>query len=113
MSEDGSAGFMITVLPVTSAAETIPVKNRDREIPGRYDERDAARPVMLVAFFAEDVLGQRRPTEDAHLLRVEEEEIDRLANVAVGFGPRFSDFVNFERGEFEAAPIHDRCDALE
>ena len=35
-------------------------QNRHREIPGRDDERDAARPVMLVAFFAGHVLGESR-----------------------------------------------------
>ena len=57
---DCSAGFMMTVLPVTSAAETMPAENRDREIPRRDDERDAARPVMLIAFLAEHVLGEPR-----------------------------------------------------
>ena len=56
---------------------------------------------MLVAFFAEHVLGQARTAEQPHLLGVEEKEIDRFADVAVGFGPRLADFENFQRGKFE------------
>ena len=57
---EGSAGFMITVLPVTSAAGDHSAENRDRKIPRRDDESDAARPVMLVAFLAGNVLSQTR-----------------------------------------------------
>ena len=93
--------------------ETIPAEDRHREIPRRNDQRHAARPVMLIAFFAEHVLRQIRPANDPHLLPVEEEEIDRLADVAVGFGPRLADFVNFECGELEPTAIHDRGHAFQ
>ena len=75
-----------------------PGQNRHRKIPGRDDERDAARPVVLVAFFAGHVLGQSRQAADPHLLRVEEKKIDRFANIAVGFRPRFADFEHFQSG---------------
>ena len=88
-------------------------ENRDREIPGRDDERDAARPVMLIAFFAEHVLGESRTAHEAHLLGVEKAEIHRLANVAIRFRPGFADFVNFHGGKFETAPLHDGRDAFE
>ena len=68
---------------------------------------------MLIAFFAEHVLGEFRPAHDAHLLGVEEAEIHRLANVAIGFRPGLADFVNFHGGKLETTPLHDGRDALE
>ena len=104
---------MMTVLPVTSAAVTMPRKNGERKIPWRDDKGDAARPIMLIAFFAENVLGQARATEQPHLLRVEETEIDRFADIAISFRPCFADLVNFQRGKLVAPALHDRRDALE
>ena len=40
-------------------------KNRDRKIPWRDDEGDAARPIMLIAFFAGNMLGQTRAADAA------------------------------------------------
>ena len=113
MTDDGSAGFMMTVLPVTIAAETMPREDCDREIPRRNHEGDATRPVMLVAFFAEHVLGQFRPAHKAHLLGVEEAKIHRLANVAIGFLPGLAHFVDFHGRELETPPLHDGRDPIE
>ena len=68
---------------------------------------------MLIILLARDVLSDARPAEKAHLLRVEETEIHRLANVAVGFLPRFADFEDFDRAELKAAPLHKRGHAVE
>src|SRR6266404_7568714 len=76
----------------------------ERKIPGRNDERDTARPVVIVAFFTGDLLGQAWPPEPSHLLAVKKTKIDCLADVAVCFRPRLADFENFERGKLEAAP---------
>ncbi len=62
---------------------------------------------MLITFFAEHVLGQARTSDQAHLLRVEQTKIDRLADVAIGFSPGFANFENFQSGKFVAAPLHD------
>jgi hypothetical protein len=81
---DCSAGFMITVLPLTKPAE--PSRRGSRS--GNSKARSRAtrpRPVMLVALFSEHVLRQLGSAEDAHLLRVEEKEIDRFTDIAVGF----------------------------
>src|SRR4051794_22797751 len=68
---------------------------------------------MLITFLAEHVLGQPRPPPQAHLLSVEETEIDCLADVAVGFSPRFSDFKNLKRGKLKAAPVKNLSYAFE
>ena len=68
---------------------------------------------MLIAFFARHVLRESRETAQAHLVRVKEQEIDRLADVAVGFGPRFAHFKNFKGRKFETPAIHDGGNALE
>ena len=88
-------------------------KNGERKIPWRDDKGDAARPIMLIAFFAGHVLRQTRAADQPHLVRVEQAEIHRFADVAVGFRPRLADFENFQRGKLEAAALHDGGDALE
>src|SRR5262249_10827170 len=78
---------------------------RNRKIPRGDHERDAARPVMVITFFTGDLLSKLRSSKSAHLLRVESAEIDGLADVGVGFGPRFGNFKNFDSRAFIAAPI--------
>ena len=46
-------------------------------------------------------------------MRVKQTKVYRLANVAVGFHPCFTDFVNFERGKLKPAAMHDVGCALE
>ena len=53
-----------------------------------------------------------RPAQEAHLLSVEEAEIHRLANVAIGFLPSLADLVNFHRRKLETTPLHDGRDPL-
>ena len=88
-------------------------KNCERKIPGRYDKSDAPRPVMIVTFFAGNVLRQARSSDATHLLRVKKAKVDCLANVAIGFRPGFADFKNLERGELEPAAIHDSGSAFQ
>ena len=88
-------------------------EDRQGEIPRRDDKGDAARPVVLIALLAVHVLGELRPANQPHLLRVKVAKIDRLADVAIGFRPGFADFENFQRGNLEATTIHDGGDAFE
>src|SRR5947207_14035188 len=67
---------------------------------------------MLVAFFAENMLGQTWISAQPHLLRVEETKIHRFADVAVSFGPGFADLENFDCGKLETSAIENRSDAL-
>src|SRR6266480_5266898 len=63
---------------------------------------------MLVAFFAENMLGQTWISAQPHLLRVEETKIHRFADVAVSFGPGFADLENFDCGKLETSAIENR-----
>src|SRR5207302_10713212 len=88
-------------------------QNGHRKIPRRNHERDAARPVMLIAFFTWNVLGESWPADQSHLVCIEPAEIHRLPNAASGFGPWFADFETFNRGELESIPIEYRSRAFE
>ena len=88
-------------------------EDRERKIPRRNDERDSARPVVIVAFFTRNVLGQARPSDPSHLLGIKETKIDCLADIAVRFRPRFADFENLECGELEATAVHDRSGSFQ
>ena len=68
---------------------------------------------MLIALFTWNLLRESRPADRSHLVRIETTEIHRLANVAIGFGPWFSDFKNFNRREVESTPIEYRRHAFE
>ncbi len=67
---------------------------------------------MLITFFAENVLSEPRPADQAHLLRIKEAEIHRFADVAIRFGPCFADLENLQRRKFVATAMHDVCSAL-
>src|SRR5207253_211488 len=67
---------------------------------------------MLVAFFAENMLGQTRVTDEPHLLPVEKTKIHRFADVAVSFGPGFADLENFDCGKLETSAIENRGDSF-
>ena len=80
------------------------------KIPRRNDKGDAARPVMIITFLAGNLLRQTRSSNPPHFLGVEKAKVDCLANVPVGFRPRFADLKNFQRGKLETAALHDgRC----
>src|SRR6478736_3726232 len=68
---------------------------------------------MLIVFLARYMLGELRPSEDAHLLGIEEAKIHRLTNVAIGFLPWFAHFKNLDGGKLEASTFHDRRNPLE
>src|SRR5438270_13069325 len=63
-------------------------QNSQWKIPRRNDKSDAEGPVMLIARLTWDMLGESWPPDQPHLLSIETAEIHRLANVAIGFGPR-------------------------
>src|SRR5439155_19887416 len=88
-------------------------QNCHRKIPRRDDERDTARPIVLVTFFAEDVLSEPRPADQTHLMRIKPAEIHRFANIAIRFRPGLADFENFERGELKTPAVHNIGGALE
>ena len=102
MTDDCSAGFMMTVLPVTSAAAVMPREDRQREIPRRDDDGDAARLVEVAVVLAGHVAVLRR-AELQHLERVVVAEVDRLGDVGVGLAPRLAALVDDPRGQLEAA----------
>ena len=88
---DCSAGLRTTALPVASAAAVMPVRDREREVPRRDHGDDAAR--------ARSASSLRSPgTWKSALAAVERdraagvvlEEVDRLADVGVGLGPRLA-----------------------
>ena len=90
-----------------------PAQDRHREIPRRDDEHDTARPVMLITFFAGNLLGQTWPPNQAHLMRVKVAEIDCLADVAVRFSPWFADFEDFKGGKLVAPAVENGGGAFE
>ena len=63
---------------------------------------------MLVTFLAENMLGQTLDFRAAAFAGRRRAKIHRFADVAVGFGPGFADFENFDCGKFEPAPIENR-----
>src|SRR6516225_8249043 len=62
---------------------------------------------MVITFFARHLLREFGSPKSAHLLSVEGAEIYRFANIAVGFGPRLSDFKNFYCRKFVAPALQD------
>src|SRR4029434_9671411 len=105
MMTDCSDGFMITVLPVTSAALTMPHKIAIGKFHGAITSATPRRPVMLVAFFAGHVLREPGPAYEAHPAGVEGAEIDGFGNVAVRLSPWLAHFKDFERGKLESAAL--------
>jgi len=94
---------MITVLPVTIAADNHPGQDRHRKIPGRDDEA-TPRGQDAGSFLRRARAALERQAADPHLLRVEKSrKSDRYRDVAVGFRPRFADFENFERRTIRTA----------
>src|SRR5438034_1499348 len=88
-------------------------ENRDRKIPRRDYEGDATRPVMMITFFARDLLREFWAPESPHLLRVERAKIDRFADIGVGFRPWLADFENFYCREFVAPALQNVGRALQ
>src|SRR5262249_5880669 len=80
-------------------------QDRHWEIPRRDHERDAARPVMLVAFFAGHILRKPGPAYQAHLASVKGTEIDSFGDVAIRLSPRLANLKDFERGKLNSAAL--------
>ena len=86
-----------------------PERDRDREVPGRDDGDDAARaPAQLVALAGQlDQLAAGAGHAAGMLLerdrgaRVVLEEVDRLADVAVGLAPRLRGLADLERADLQ------------
>ena len=88
-------------------------ENRHRKIPWCNDKCDASRPIVMIAILSGNTLCELRTPETSHLLRIKPAKIDGLANVSIGFIPRFADLENFDRGEFVAPAFHDVRRALQ
>ena len=66
-----------------------PGRDRQREIPGGYHHGNAPRNRLGVIHLTRSVAAPRLG-QPAHFAGVEFAEIDRLGDVAIGFGPRFA-----------------------
>ena len=80
-----------------------PARDRDREVPRRDHRDDAARPVAERVALAGDLEQLLAGRELDRAARVVLEEVDRLADVAVGLGPRLGALAHLERGDREPA----------
>ena len=103
-----SAGLNTTVLPVTSAAVTMPGRDREREVPRRDDDADAARLVPVACFARPAVAARGAPSPSSERApAVVLAEVDRLAHVGVGFGQRLARLEHAQRRELVAAAAHE------
>ena len=85
-------GLSTTVLPVTTDASVIPAIIASGKFHGGIDDANAERDVVELVLLAGKRDKRLLPAVADHLARVELGEVDRLGNIAVGFGPRLSDF---------------------
>ena len=76
--------------------------DRAGEVPRRDHRADAQRDVDELVAFALERHDRLRPRVAQRLARVELEEVDRLGDIAVGFGPALADFVDQQRVVIEA-----------
>src|SRR5947207_9081458 len=68
---------------------------------------------MMITLFAGHLLREFGASESPHLLRIEPAEIDRFANIGVGFRPWLADFENFYCRELVTPALQDVCRALQ
>ena len=80
-----------------------PGGDREREVPRADDGDDAARGVAQRVALAGELDEPVAGLERDRLLRVVLEEVDRLADVAVGLRPRLRALADGQRGERRAA----------
>ena len=99
----GPAGFTITALPAAREARHAG-EDREREVPGRDHEGDAARLVEVDVVLAGRVAHAPWLAEAQHLAPVIFEEIDGLGDVGVGLAPGLAGLEGLERGEREGSP---------
>ena len=83
-----------------------------REIP-RGDHGDNAARTVEVAVFFSGKIEMLRVIELHHLLGVVHAEIDRFADVRIGFGPRLAAFEDLPGGEFKSTFAHFASDQLQ
>ena len=99
---DCSAGLSTTALPVARPARDHPERDREREVPRRDDGDDPARAVAHRVALARH-LQQRGALRDVERAAgVVLEEVDRLADVRVGLGPRLRALAHGQRGRLQA-----------
>ena len=96
-------GLITIVLPATSAASAHAGHNRQREIPRRNHDARAQRQIEHFVVLAGHLHGRFRRRELLHLPRVILREIDRFADVSLGFGPRLAGFEHQPGVEIELA----------
>ena len=90
-----------------------PARDRDREVPRRDHGDDAARPVAERVALARHLQQLRAGLELDRPARVVLEEVDRLAHVGVGLGPRLGALAHLERGDLEPVLAQPRGGAHE
>ena len=87
--------------------------DRQREVPRRDHAGHAAADVAHRVALARQLDQRLAAVERERALRVVLEEVDRLADVAVGLGPGLAGLADGERGELQAARAQDAGGARE
>src|SRR5581483_8789847 len=88
-------------------------RDREREVPRSDDGADAARLVGVDVALAGWLEQRRAGAEPQRLASVVLAEVDRLADVRVGFRDRLAGFEDLERRELAAPSSHERRGAEE
>jgi hypothetical protein len=88
-------------------------RDRDREVPRRDDRGHAARRVVQAVALAGDLEQRPAAAQCDRAPRVELQEVDGLADVGVGLGPRLARLAHAERRERGPALAHPRGGARE
>ena len=101
-----SAGLNTTVLPVTSAAVTMPVGIASGKFHGAMTTPTPRGWYRYVVRLAGRLEQRCARAELDRAPAVVLAEVDRLAHVGVGFGERLAGFEHAQRRELVAAPAH-------
>ena len=104
---------MITAFPVTTPADAMPQRIAIGKFHGAITNATPRGQVMMITFFARDLLREFGASKSPHLLRVERAEIDRFADIAVCFRPCLADFENFYCRQLVASAFQDVGRALQ
>ncbi len=113
MVGESDEGFRITVLPVTMAAAVMPAMMAKGKFQGENDSADSERDVEQLVALAGILNGSRSGGQSQRLAGVELEKVDGLADIGVGFGPVFANFIGEPGHEFELALTDDSGSAKE
>jgi len=81
-------------------------RDREREVPRRDHGAHPAREVAKRVAFTRELDERPALLEAQDTGRVVLEEVDRLADVRVGLGPRFARLEHRERSQFQAPLAH-------